>query len=306
MTEADSAVQNASEDDRRAVVVTGASTGIGEACVRLLIEKGFLVFGSVRRAYDAERLKTQFGENYEPLFFDLTDREAVARAADKVEERLQGKTLAGLVNNAGMAVPGPMLHVPIEELRHQLEVNVIGQMQVTQAFAPFLGARAPQGGPPGRIVNMSSVLGRMVGPLLGPYSASKFALEAMSDALRRELAVYGVAVTVIEPGMIATPIWDKAESAAFSAFDETIYGPAARRVQTWAVAQGRAGVGPEVVAEAVYRALTARRPPLRMLVLGSTAMVYYAQLFVPPRVMDWLMARRFGFDKIRARLSAPS
>jgi NAD(P)-dependent dehydrogenase (short-subunit alcohol dehydrogenase family) len=295
-----------SEDDKRAVVVTGASTGIGEACVRLLIEKGFLVFGSVRAAHDAERLKTQFGENYEPLLFDLTDGEAVARAADKVAERLHGRTLAGLVNNAGMAVPGPMLHVPIEELRHQLEVNVIGQMRVTQAFAPLLGARAPQGGPPGRMVNMSSVLGRMVGPLLGPYSASKFALEAMSDALRRELAVYGVAVIVIEPGMIATPIWDKAESAAFNAFDKTIYGPAARRVQTWAVAQGRAAVGPEIVADAVYRALTASRPPLRMLVLGSSAMVYYAQLFVPPRVMDWLMARRFGFDEIRARLSAPS
>ena len=295
-----------SEGAKQAVIVTGASTGIGEACVRLLVEKGFLVFGSVRRVADADRLKAQFGENYQPLFFDVTDGEAVARAASKVEEWLQGRTLAGLVNNAGMAVPGPLLHVPIEELRRQLEVNVVGQMQVTQAFAPLLGACAPQGGAPGRVVNMSSVAGRMVGPLLGPYSASKFALEALSDALRRELAVYGIAVVVVEPGMIATAIWDKAETAAFDAFDRTIYGPAARRVQTWAVEQGRAAVGPKVVAEAVYRALAASRPPLRILVLGNSALHYYAQILVPPRLMDWLMARRFGFDRIRVRLSTPS
>ncbi|AZG77381.1 SDR family oxidoreductase [Methylocystis rosea] len=288
-----------SEGAKRAVVITGASTGIGEACVRLLVERDFLVFGSVRTAADAERLKAQFGENYAPLFFDVTDGDAVAQAALAVEDRLQGGTLAGLVNNAGMAVAGPLLHVPVEELRRQFEVNVIGQLRVTQAFAPLLGARAPQGEPPGRIVNMSSVAGRMVGPLMGPYSASKFALEAMSDALRRELAVYGIAVVVIEPGMIATPIWDKAESAAFDAFDRTIYGPAARRVQKWAVDQGRTAVGPEVVAEAVHRALVGPRPPLRILVLGSSALHYYAQLLIPARLMDWLMARHFGFDKIR-------
>lgn len=291
-----------SEGAKRAVVITGASTGIGEACVRLLVERDFLVFGSVRTAADAERLKAQFGENYAPLFFDVTDGDAVARAAVTVEERLRGGTLAGLVNNAGMAVAGPLLHVPVEELRRQLEVNVIGQIRVTQAFAPLLGARAFQGEPPGRIVNMSSVAGRMVGPLMGPYSASKFALEAMSDALRRELAVYGIAVVVIEPGMIATPIWDKAESAAFDAFDRTIYGPAARRVQKWAVDQGRTAVGPELVAEAVHRALVGSRPSLRILVLGSSALHYYAQLLIPARLMDWLMARHFGFDKIRQPL----
>ncbi|CCJ06880.1 SDR family oxidoreductase [Methylocystis sp. SC2] len=291
-----------SEGAKRAVVITGASTGIGEACVRLLVEKDFLVFGSVRTAADAERLKAQFGENYAPLRFDVTDGDEVARAAVAVEEQLQGATLVGLVNNAGMAVAGPLLHVPIEELRRQLEVNVIGQMRVTQAFAPLLGARASQGAPPGRIVNMSSVAGRMVGPLMGPYSASKFALEAMSDALRRELAVYGIAVVVIEPGIIATPIWDKAESAAFDAFDRTIYGPAARRVQKWAVDQGRTAVGPERVAEAVHRALVGSRPPLRILVLGGSAFHYYAQLLIPPRLMDWLMARYFGFDQVRRTL----
>ena len=198
-------------NSRPAVVVTGASTGIGEACAQLLAEKGFMVFGSVRKTADAERLKARFGENFAPLFFDVTDAEAVLRAAKEVENWLSGRTLAGLVNNAGIAVPGPLLHVPIADLRRQLEVNLIGQMQVTQAFAPLLGARDPQGGPPGRIVNMSSVAGRIARPFFGPYNASKFGLEGLSDALRRELTVYGIKVVVIQPGMISTPIWDKAE-----------------------------------------------------------------------------------------------
>jgi NAD(P)-dependent dehydrogenase (short-subunit alcohol dehydrogenase family) len=289
---------------KKAVVVTGASTGIGEACVRLLVDAGYFVFGSVRKAADAERLKAQFGDDVAPLFFDVTDAAAVARAAQEVAVWLQGRTLAGLVNNAGIAVPGPLLHVPIEDFRRQLEVNVIGVMQVTQAFAPLLGARDPQGGPPGRIVNMSSVAGKIAQPFFGPYNASKFALEGMSDALRRELTAYGIRVIVIEPGMISTPIWDKAEDGAFAAFDETIYGPAARRVQKWAVTQGRAAVGPEQVAQAVYRALTAPRPPLRILALGNRALSHYAQRLIPPRLMDWLVARRLGFDAIRARLAA--
>ncbi len=291
-------------DSQPAVVITGASTGIGEACAKLLVEKGFFVFGSVRKTEDAERLQAQFGKNFAPLFFDVTDAEAVSRAAKEVEGWLSGRTLAGLVNNAGIAVPGPLLHVPIADLRRQLEVNLIGQMQVTQAFAPLLGARDPQGGPPGRIVNMSSVAGKAAMPFFGPYNASKFGLEGLSDALRRELTAYGIKVVVIEPGMISTPIWDKAENGPFAAFDDTIYGPAARRVQKWAVKEGRAAVGPEQVAEAVLRALTAARPPLRMLVLGKRALSHYAQRLLPARLMDWLVARSLGFDKIRERLSS--
>lgn len=287
---------------KRAVVVTGASTGIGEACAALLVQKGFFVFGSVRREADAARLKARFGDAYAPLFFDVTDADAIGRAAREVEAWLGGATLAGLVNNAGVAVPGPLLHVPIADLRRQLEINLIGQVQVIQAFAPLLGARAPEGGVPGRIVNMSSVAGRVAQPFLGPYAASKFALEGMSDALRRELTLYGVGVTVIQPGMIATPIWDKAEGADFSQFDDTAYGPAARRVQKWAVEQGRAAVGPEAVAQAVFHALTASRPPLRLRVLGRNFLDNTLQRLMPARLMDWLVARRLGFHAARKKL----
>ena len=191
--------------------MTGASTGIGAACVDLLVEKGFLVFASVRKDSDAAALTARHGASVIPLLFDVTDAESIAAAARDVEARLEGETLAGLVNNAGVAVPGPLLHLPIDDFRRQIEVNLIGQLRIIQAFAPLLGAGAQRRGAPGRIVNMSSVAGRFAAPFLGAYAASKFGLEGMSDALRRELIVYGVDVVLIEPGMIATPIWDKAE-----------------------------------------------------------------------------------------------
>lgn len=283
---------------KRAVVVTGASSGIGEACVATLIAAGFHVFGSVRKSEDAARLTERFGDVFSPLVFDVADAEAVAGAGAQVAARLGQAALAGLVNNAGIAVPGPLLHLPLDELRRQIEVNVIGQLAVTQAFAPLLGAgREPRRGPPGRIVNMSSISGRLAAPFLGAYAASKFAFEALSDALRRELMIYGVDVIVIEPGMIATPIWDKAEAADFSSFADTVYGPAAREMRTLAVAEGRAAPGPELVAAAVLRALTAPRPPLRIPVVGNRLMDFTLPLLLPGRLIDWLVARRLGLKR---------
>ena len=197
----------------KSIVVTGASTGIGWGCVKVLAGKGFHVFGSVRKTADAERLSAEFGKSFTPLLFDITDASAVAAGARQVLEQLKGGTLLGLVNNAGIANPGPLLHLDIDTFRQQMEVNVTGQLIVTQAFAPLLGA-APdtRTKSPGRIAMMSSVGGKVASPFLGPYSASKFALEGLSESLRRELMVYGVDVIIIAPGAIATPIWDKADT----------------------------------------------------------------------------------------------
>lgn len=290
--------------DKRAVVVTGASTGIGLACVEMLIEKGFFVFGSLRSDADAERLKARFGDAFTPLLFDVVDSEAIATGAQIVEDALAGTTLAGLVNNAGVAFPGPLLHLPIDDFRRQLEINLIGQLRVTQAFAPLLGARVPQSGPPGRIINMSSVAGTRATPFLGAYAASKFGLEGLSDALRRELIIYGIEVIVIQPGMIATPIWDKADEADFGRFDATVYGPAARKVQKYAVEGGRAAPGPERVAEAVLRALTAKRPPARIPVVTSSILGNTLPRLLPTRVLDWLIARRLGFLEARRAIQS--
>jgi len=280
---------------RPAVVVTGVSSGIGEACAETLVARGYLTFGSVRREQDAERLRARLGENFAPLLFDVTDGEAIARAVAEVERRLAGATLAGLVDNAGGALPGPLLYQPIEEFRRQFEINVIGQLRVIQAFAPLLGAGAERAGPPGRIVNMSSVAGSLASPFLGAYAASKYALEGLSDALRRELMIFGVDVVIIEPGVIRTPIWDKAEQGDFERFDHTVYGPAARRVQKWAVEQGRSGPPAELVAKAVLRALEERRPPARIRVVKPYFRDFLLPRLFPARVLDWIIARRLGF-----------
>ncbi|RNJ48572.1 SDR family NAD(P)-dependent oxidoreductase [Methylocystis hirsuta] len=278
----------------KAVVVTGASTGIGAACVSLLVENGFLVFASARKEADADALVARHGESVIPLLFDVTDADAVAAAARDVETRLGDETLAGLVNNAGVAVPGPLLHLPIDDFRRQIEINLIAQLQVIQAFAPLLGAGAQRRGAPGRIVNMSSVAGRFAAPFLGAYAASKFGLEGMSDALRRELMVYGVDVVLIEPGMIATPIWDKAEETDLAMFEGTAYAAPGRRMLKWLVEAGRRAPGPEVVARAVLRALTDRRPPVRIPIVRNRFTGYTLRSLLPARFVDWLTARRLG------------
>ncbi|HEY8126365.1 MAG TPA: SDR family NAD(P)-dependent oxidoreductase [Methylocystis sp.] len=278
----------------KAVVVTGASTGIGAACVDLLIEKGFLVFASVRKDSDAAALVARHGASVAPLLFDVTDADAIAAAARDVEARLSGETLAGLVNNAGVAVPGPLLHLPIEDFRRQIDINLVGQLRIIQAFAPLLGAGAHRRGAPGRVVNMSSVAGRFAAPFLGAYNASKFGLEGLSDALRRELMVYGVDVVLIEPGMISTPIWDKAEGTDLDMFEGTAYAGPGRRMLKWLIGEGRRAPGPEVVASAVLRALTAPRPPVRIPVVRNRFTDYTLPRLLPARLADWLTARRLG------------
>lgn len=282
--------------EKRFVVVTGVSTGIGYAVLEALTGAGFHVFGSVRSEADSERLRERFGaSNFTPLLFDVTDAEAIAKAARDTEERLAGETLLGLVNNAGIAVPGPLLYLPIEDFRRQIEVNLTGQLAVIQAFAPLLGAGGPpRRGAPGRIVNMSSVAGHMARPFVGAYAASKHALEGLSDALRRELMVFGVDVVVIEPGIIATPIWDKATQTDVSRFDNTVYGPAVRKLQKWAEECGRLGPPADRVATATLRALTEPHPPARIRVVPNYLLDWILPRALPARWLDRLIARKMG------------
>ena len=184
----------------RSVVITGASTGIGWATAKLLLERGFRVFGSVRKQADADRLKGEFGANFTPLIFDVTDEAAVLAAAREVRDALNGETLAGLVNNAGIAVAGPVLELSADEFRRQMDVNVIGPIIATQAFGPLLGADPSLKGPNGRIVMISSVAGKNGNPLTAAYAASKHAIEGLSESLRRELMLFGIDVIIVAPG----------------------------------------------------------------------------------------------------------
>ena len=243
-------------NSKRSVVVTGASTGIGWGTAKVLIANGFHVFGSVRKPQDADRLRKEFGREFSPLLMDVTDEAAVRQASAQVEADLGRARLAGLVNNAGIAVPGPLLHLPLPDYRHQLEVNLIGPLLVTQAFAQLLGADPGREGKPGRIVNISSVGGKIGVPFLGAYAASKHALEGMSETLRRELMLYGIDVIVIGPGSVATPIWDKAEADDFSRYRNTDYAEILDRFSKYFIAEGRQGFSPERIGATVLAALT--------------------------------------------------
>jgi NAD(P)-dependent dehydrogenase (short-subunit alcohol dehydrogenase family) len=281
----------------KSVVVTGASTGIGWGCVKVLAGHGFHVFGSVRKQADADRLSREFGGNFTPLLFDVTDEAAVKAGARMVAEKLKGETLAGLVNNAGIAVAGPLLHLEIADFRKQMEVNVTAQVIVTQAFAPLLGA-APdrKSANPGRIVMMSSVGGKTASPFVGPYSASKFALEGLSESLRRELMIYGVDVILIAPGAINTPIWDKADAVDVTPYGNTPYKQALDNVRTYMLKIGKAGLPPERIGEVVHTALTAARPKTRYVVTPQP-LTNWMGLNLPKRMMDNMMAGRLGLKR---------
>lgn len=280
----------------RHVVVTGVSSGIGLAIAQRLLANGYRVHGSVRSPHDAARVQATLGEGFSPLLFDVTDGQAIAAAAQEVAAALNGRTLAGLVNNAGVALPGPLLHLPIPALRQQFEVNVTGVLAVTQAFAPLLGA-APVGqrplGSPGRIVNMSSVSGRIVYPLMGAYAASKFALEALSDALRRELLLYDVDVIVIEPGAIQSEIWRK-EPDYTADLLQGDYATALARFRAMAQRNLRSSQPADTVARVVQRALEARRPRARYLVLDRPLTGWWLPRLLPARAFDRLAARFMG------------
>ena len=279
----------------KSIVVTGVSTGIGWGVTKVLVQNGFRVFGSVRKAQDAERLKQEFGEAFTPLTFDITNEENVHAAAKQVRELLNGETLFGLVNNAGIAVPAPLMHQPIEDFRKQVEINLIGQLIVTQAFLPLLGADRSLKGKPGRIINMSSVAGKNGNPFLGAYAASKHALEGMSESLRRELMLYGIDVIIVGPGAVATPIWDKANEVDLSMYQNTDYIKAAKGFQQYAVQLGKDGYSPEKVGEVVLDALTNPKPRIRYAVVPNMLSSWIIPNLLPKRFVDNIIAKRLGF-----------
>lgn len=277
----------------KSVVITGVSTGIGHAATKVLIGQGFHVFGSVRKVADGERLKTEFGDAFTPLVFDVADEAAVRAAAQQVEAALAGASLAGLVNNAGIAVAGPLLYLPVEEFRHQLEVNLTGVLIATQAFAPLLGAGEARRGPPGRVVNISSVGGRNANPFMGPYCTTKFGLEGFSESLRREFLPFGVDVVVVAPGAVATPIWDKADQVDVTRYANTPYAKALERMRGFMLSLGKSGLAPERIGETIATALTAPAPKVRYVVSPSPMQVLMTEI-LPKRTVDRVTGKRLG------------
>jgi NAD(P)-dependent dehydrogenase (short-subunit alcohol dehydrogenase family) len=277
----------------QSVVITGASTGIGWATAKLLLDRGFRVFGSVRKQADADRLKGKFGANFTPLLFDVTDEAAVLAAAREVRAALGGETLFGLVNNAGIAVAGPVLELAADEFRRQMDVNVIGPIIATQAFGPLLGADSSLKGKPGRIVMISSVAGKNGNPLMSAYSASKHAIEGLSESLRRELMLFGIDVIIVAPGAVKTPIWGKAEEADPSAYKNSPYFRALERIRKFMLRLGEIGLPPEQIAERIFHALTASSPKVRYQITPDP-MRHLIMAILPKRMVDKIIAKRLG------------
>jgi NAD(P)-dependent dehydrogenase (short-subunit alcohol dehydrogenase family) len=285
--------------NKKSVVVTGASTGIGWGISKVLLGRNFQVYGTVRKPADAARLQTEFGSDFCPLLLDVIDESAVRSAAEQVKERLGQATLTGLVNNAGIAVAGPLLHLPLAGFRHQLEVNLVAPLLVTQVFAPLLGTDRTRQGQPGRVVNISSVAGKVGVPFLGAYVASKHGLEGMSESLRRELLLYGIDVIVIGPGSVVTPIWDKAESADINAYQATEYASILDHFRKFFIAEGRKGLPPEAIGQAVHIALTTARPKVRYAVVPQRLVNWTLPMLLPKRVLDKLIGKQLGLGAAR-------
>ncbi|MEZ4619110.1 MAG: SDR family oxidoreductase [Caldilineaceae bacterium] len=276
----------------RYVIVTGAAQGIGRATTLHLAAQGFHLFAGVRKLADGDTLVAAGGTAVMPILLDVTDPAQIVAAADQVRTVVGAAGLAGLINNAGVAIAGPLEFMPLDALRNQLEVNVVGQIAVTQAFLPLIR----QGN--GRIINISSMAGRVAGPGTGPYHASKFALEALTDTLRQELAPWAIDVVSIQPGVINTPIWEKSLArarqmvAALPDAAHRLYGPQMVQQLARSEQQRDRGIPAERVAAIVSNALTATRPRTRYQVGFDALIAVNLVARLPDRWRDWLLARR--------------
>lgn len=278
---------------RGAAVITGASTGIGRACALSLDTLGFRDFAGVRKSADGESLRQASSDRLTPVFIDVTDEESIAVAAEEVSDA----GLAGLVNNTGVAVPGPLEYLPLVELRRQLEINLVGQLAVTQAFLPLLRKGR------GRMVNVSSLAGKLTTPFNGAYSAAKHGIEALSDALRMELAPWGIHVCVVEPGTVATHMPKKLLRDADAVLStlppegRERYGEAFETYVRTLAEHAQSGSPPEVVARAVVRALTSRTPRTRYPAgaLASRMLLLYRLL--PDQLLDRVILRFLGLPR---------
>jgi NAD(P)-dependent dehydrogenase (short-subunit alcohol dehydrogenase family) len=270
------------------IVVTGASSGIGAATVRLLLRQGYRVFGTVRSAPGAVS-----EPHFHPIRLDMEDPASIDTALERIVALLDGQPLAGLVNNAGIGIPAPVAEQSMEEFRAHFQVNVIGLHQLTRGLLPALGVGRPGKAGKGRIVNISSVSGRLALPFTAAYTASKFALEGYSQALRRELLPTGVDVIVVAPGMVQTPIWGKAGDALAGYEKSPSRGPLAKLVAMMSE-KAKTADTPETIAGHVLKMLTMRKPPARHAVVAQRFANETLPRMLPQRLVDRMLAKQLG------------
>jgi len=265
------------------VLITGTSSGIGYGAAKELIKRGYSVFGSVRKKEDGERVKTELGEKFVPLVFDVTDQPAIDRAVEEVKKHLNGNGLAGLINNSGVSVSGPVEHLDVEKVAYNFNVNVLGIFRTTKAFLPLLGTQKNHPAQPGRILNIGSVAGKLCAPYTAPYTGTKHAVEGISHCLRRELLPYGIDVIIIGPGPIQTPIWDK---GSLDEFKNTDYMASMVKFFTYFVTNGKNGMPLEECSQKIANILETSKPKVRYAIVKDKFKNWTIPLMMPQRLVD--------------------
>ena len=278
----------------KTVVITGASTGIGFAIASHLAAKGWQVFAGIRKASDGAALQAAH-QAIKPILLDVTNPEQIETAVAEIRKALDGSKLAGLINNAGIAMMGPLAVQPMDQFKAHFDVNVFGLLRASQAFAPLLGMDQSLTGEPGRIINITSVGGRLASPFLGAYTATKHAVESMTDSLRRELVVFGIDAIAVGPGAVKTPIWDKAErDNQDQPYADTVWAKPIEAFSETMLEGGRTGLAPEVIAKTVETALTATKPKARYAPVPDKLTNFTLPMMLPKRMVDRFFWKRFG------------
>ena len=281
------------------ILITGVSTGLGRDAAAYLQEKGFHVIGSVRKAEDAARLEKELGPAFNAVVFDVTDDQAIRSAYSEIRDIVGQHGLYGLVNNAGIAVSGPLKHVPISRWEEQFQINVLGLIRVNQIFLPLLGGEKGTVFGPGRIINISSISGLIANPFMGPYSASKFAVEAVSDVMRREFSIYNIKVVCIEPGVARSEIWDKALGEN-TEYGQTDYDHLLSKREKIIEGLKARAINASIVSEAIYKGLTLDRPKTRYIVAKKAWLIKLIAYIIPDRWADRTFTRNMKKENIRA------
>lgn len=277
------------------ILITGVSTGIGYSCVKAFIKRGDRVFGSVRKQSDADKLKLEFGINFIPLLFDVTDQEAIDKAYLEVENILNGQGLDCLINNSGIAEGGPVLHIDIEKIKKHFDINVIGLFRVTKKFLPLLGARKNHNYKAGRILNVTSVAGKISAPMIAPYVGSKHAVEGMSHSLRRELLIYGIKVVIVAPGAVITPIWDKGIDD--EAFKNTDYGDSIKLFADQARKKADKGFTADKVANDIVKIFENPNPKVRYAIVPNYLVNWFIPRLLPHKIIDLIIGKTMKLIK---------
>lgn len=279
------------------IVITGVSTGIGYGATKVFVRNGYHVSGSVRTQTDADRLKTEFGNQFTPLLFDITDHTAIESAASKVKEQIGNDGLCGLINNAGAANGAPLMHMPVESFRQHLEVLLVGQLVVTQQFLPLLGAKSNYSHKPGRIINITSINGRIAAPFIGGYVASKHAMEGLSDTLRIELQPYGIDVIVVGPGVIKTAIWGKLPDEEAEKYKHTDYYQSALAFNRFLKERAPIdGMELEDFSNQLFKIFELKNPKTRYTIAKNKFKSWTIPRLLPQRVKDKYFAKLVGLN----------